>query len=193
MNINPNISLVSLILTLGFGCVSHPEENTEGNGVAEEYRTELNEGYYTIIQLDSAYLHSLFRQFEDTHEIATLLPEEIPKLEEILVDVMTKKIQTQQEEYCDLVERFPSVGYNKSTYVMNLYDYGRQYSATYNSKGEKIVYVRCHCGIIGTEKPPQDDGDDQYHKVYDGGICYFRLYVNLDTGSICCYNVNGRA
>jgi hypothetical protein len=77
---------------------------------------------------------------------------------------------------------------------LDLSMYKRQLIAVTNPKGEKEVFVNCICtsAIPGLFKSGLD-WRKEYFKVNDGGSCYFKVFLNLKTGTYYAFQVNGFA
>ncbi|MFZ6013415.1 MAG: hypothetical protein ACOYXT_23940 [Bacteroidota bacterium] len=71
---------------------------------------------------------------------------------------------------------------------IELEKYGRQYVGVKSPAGEIIVYINCFCN-------PNEFSDKKKTliKVFDGGVCYFELKINLSKGKIFDFATNGSA
>jgi hypothetical protein len=65
--------------------------------------------------------------------------------------------------------------------------YKRQYIASFNTKGEKEIWVNCFCNSV------EVDWKRTLVIVQDGGNCFFNLLINLTTGHCDHLIVNGLA
>ena len=72
--------------------------------------------------------------------------------------------------------------------------YKRQLIAVTNEKGEREVFLNCICAsVIPGLFKSGIDWRKEYFRVNDGGPCYFRVYLNLTTGTYYGFRVNGLA
>lgn len=65
--------------------------------------------------------------------------------------------------------------WKQGLFKVNVADYGRQYIPAINQEGEKIIWINLFCDCF--ESIPTDS----LILVMDGGKCYFRITVNLNT------------
>ncbi|MEO3405289.1 hypothetical protein AAFN85_15375 [Mucilaginibacter sp. CAU 1740] len=73
-------------------------------------------------------------------------------------------------------------------FVYNPDTYYKQIIAVINKKGEKEVYLNCLCAIRNLK-----NWDKQLETVFDGGNCFFQVRLNLKTGKVISFSVNGVA
>jgi hypothetical protein len=104
---------------------------------------------------------------------AKLIQSEIEKLESIVQQAVTDHNQHV---------------INKGLEILPLEKYYRQYVATFNEKGEKVVWINFFCSI-----EYNDDWRKEIVYVDDGGNCYFSLRINLSTRKAYQIDVNGYA
>jgi len=81
-----------------------------------------------------------------------------------------------------LAEKFLS---NKKE-IRNLSDYNTQYFGYIDQSGNKIVWANYIC-----KNSPGIDWQHDLFIVLDGGNCFFNFKINLNTGIIYDYHVNG--
>jgi hypothetical protein len=74
---------------------------------------------------------------------------------------------------------------NKYEFIRKPEKYYKQLIPAVNSKGEKEVWIACHCSVI------KGYWDKHIGVVNDGGTCEFTLKINLTKGTILTFNVAG--
>lgn len=68
--------------------------------------------------------------------------------------------------------------------------YFRQYVAGRTASGEHIIYVNALCRSGSAQ---HEDWKHRWLSVEDGGDCYWQAVINLDTGRVLLFQVNGNA
>jgi hypothetical protein len=125
----------------------------------------------------------IFKQGEPT----TLSDIEMQEIEKMLNDCMSNYNLEQEKQFEELSKTNPDFGLDKQDFIINLKKYKRQYIASINENGEKVVWVNCFC----------DNFDIKWKNdivfVLDGGNCYFNLKINLTTKEYFEFMVNGEA
>ena len=124
---------------------------------------------YTILKFDKVENY----YFDKNVKSATISPGEVGRVGD-LIDKAVTNYNKNASEYEEKI-----TGASK---------YFKQLIVVVNSKGEKIVWVNCFCS----------PGEKSYWKrdvvlVADGGSCYFNLKINLTTGIVYNFMVNGVA
>lgn len=111
---------------------------------------------------------------------------DLQKIEDILYQCIDTHNVHAENYYNDLQKKHPERKLKKKNFIIDLAKYKRQYMASLNSKGEKVVWVNCFCGtkFASSEYPVI---------VNDGGNCFFNLKTNLRTGKYYDFFVNGDA
>ena len=69
--------------------------------------------------------------------------------------------------------------------IKNLAGYTRQYIPVINKTGEKLVWVNYFCDVHNNWKK-------EIAIVFDGGNCYFNVFVNITKGTFEKFSVNSR-
>jgi hypothetical protein len=118
---------------------------------------------------------------------ASLTTEEYHKLDSLIENRLEVHNILEEARYIKLLSAHPNDKFEKGDFIINLSQYGRQYVAYYNKKGEKEVWINCFCAVI----------NDEWKKAIligsDGGNCFFNLTINLSTEKITEFSVNGNA
>lgn len=101
------------------------------------------------------------------------------------------QVSEQEIQFIDrLLQRHIDAHNRKSdkVFFIDLSKYKRQYFPTLNARKEKEVEINCFCSA-----PDNDDWKTQRIMVKDGGNCYFTITVNIKTGQISRFHINGLA
>ncbi|HEX2629121.1 MAG TPA: hypothetical protein VHM26_08920 [Chitinophagaceae bacterium] len=125
-----------------------------------------------FIGADSNY--AIFPAYDRSISNAPLSKEDIGEIEKIL-----KQATDERNNGID-----SSLSYFRTR---PLNEYRRQIVATYNEKGEKVVWVNCLCREFGGR------WRKEIISVYDGGSCFFNITINLTTKTFYEFTVNGVA
>jgi hypothetical protein len=143
---------------------------------------------YVLLPFDKTRDYKKFMTLETGSKSAPLYATEIRKIEEII----RKKVK-ELKDTAIRSSRLQVVKGNKSdpmlTYhiINNPGKYYKQLITVINLKGQKEVWVNCLCRI----------NDTSWKKdvviVEDGGNCYFQLKINLTTGVVSEFFINGVA
>jgi hypothetical protein len=132
-----------------------------------------------------AVLTNIFSNFESSK----LSIDDFNKIEYILKTCMENYNLKQTKIYNDYIQKFPRQ--KISIYYFILKDitfYNRQYIGILNKNGEKEVWINCFpCGFADTY------WRQNVVNISDGGTDFFRLRINLDTGEIFDFIINGHA
>lgn len=142
-------------------------------------------GRYVIFDFDSvSYLSG--RVWTETHRSAHLSADDLQRLEDLFQRKVGLYNQQAQLEWLKNQVNSPNVGWEISDFVIFPNRYVRQYFPAQNARGEKEVWVNCHC-----------ETSDYWRQapllVKDGGNCHFSVYINLTTGKVYRLQVNGTA
>jgi hypothetical protein len=136
---------------------------------------------YYELNFDSFKKYAEF-MWSNAHEIAnraTLSPQEIATMKEMVSEAV--------EEYNE------RIGYNQY-YQVKLVNFGIQYAAYFNAKGEKVIWIN---GFT-KDSPFYRAEDNSYFEsdvleVEDGGNGYFETTINLTTGKASGIQIHGSA
>lgn len=123
--------------------------------------------------------------FEDT-TTATLDEEELKLVESFLIQSVNTYNSKQEKLFQKLTREEPKGNFSKQHFLIDLKTYKRQYVASINPQGEKIVWLNCFCH-------GEFDWRTDIIQVKDGGKCFFRLKVNLSQKKYYDFSVNGSA
>jgi hypothetical protein len=77
---------------------------------------------------------------------------------------------------------------NISRSKIPLENYKKQLVPMLNENNEKVVWVNCICDDF--ELGPKDDWKKSVIKVYDGGNCFFNVFINLSKNNWSQFKVN---
>lgn len=88
---------------------------------------------------------------------------------EIIDSLLTQSINTYNKEQ-EIKYRFNKPG---KSYLVDLKKHKRQYIPIINDKGEKEVWVNCFC------RTWDKNWKKEILRITDGGVCFFRLKINL--------------
>lgn len=132
--------------------------------------------------------------FDEGSKPAALEPDEIEKVNLLITEAVgqynsdSEKIYKQNQVN---TKKYPgSVAYDPR--IKSLPSYYKQIVAVTNAKDEKEVWVNCFCKLDDW----RPDNDKNYWRknivrVMNGGSCYFNLKINLTTGTVVWFRVNG--
>lgn len=142
-------------------------------------------GHYVIFHFDSVEMVSRL-VWTEAHRSATLSPDDLQRLEALFQQKIGLFNQKAQLDWMKARIKYPKFDWQISDFIIFPNRYVRQYFPAENSRGEKEVWVNCHC-----------DASDYWREapmfVKDGGNCHFSMYINLTTGKVYRLNVNGTA
>lgn len=125
---------------------------------------------HIIFQFEEVNHLSLFENATPTN----LLQSEITQIEQILEKEMSQYNQKIQDNVPHAV-------------IKSLSDYQYQYIPVINLEGEKVVWINAFCNAWHI------DWKKDILYVNDGGSCYFQMKINISTGKIFDFMVNGVA
>jgi hypothetical protein len=160
------------------GC-EHNNTNTPKN-LKQTPKIQIDTSVFVILPLDTTWV-SL------SGKPADLTTQDLIDIERLLKKCVEGYNVEQEKQIQEINHKNPEHKRDKKDFVIDLTRYKRQYMATRNSRGEKVVWINCFC--------------DQWDKhsrtsayiVMDGGNCYFNLKVNLTQGTYSEMMVNGEA
>ncbi len=116
---------------------------------------------------------------------AKLTSGDLATIELLLTEYIGQYNAVHEEHYNNQKDTLPegeALDINK--FILDLKKYRRQYVPVINSKEQKEVWINCFCSY---------DNEDWHKKivfVFDGGKCYFHLYINLSTRTYYGLNTN---
>lgn len=173
--------LVLSVIFLTFFLIGCEHNNTNRpKNLKPTAKIQIDTSVFVILPLDTT-LVSL------SGKPADLTTKYLVEIERLLTKCVEDYNVEQEKQFQEINHTFPEHKSDKKDLVIDLKRYQRQYMATRNSRGEKVVWINCFC--------------DQWDKhsrtspyiVMDGGNCYFNLKVNLTTGLYYELMVNGVA
>jgi len=140
----------------------------------------INASRYSVLNSDGEYDGFKYGIFDNlTNKPTTLSANEIYEIEKIIKTEVDRHNKNSSHHY---------------SFIRNPRRYYKQLMAVINSKSEKEVWVNCFCNSDN-----KSSGEDKSYwkkgivSVYDGGSCYFHLKINLTTGRVYYFSVNGVA
>jgi len=123
----------------------------------------------------------------------TLSAEDIAKIEDLIGKRISEYNRAEKDSAISITKRIRKKNHDPNftwtgDFIKNPSKYYKQLIPIINIKGEKEVWVNCFCSA---------DGKPYWKKnivlVMDGGSCYFNLKINLTTGTVYDFMVNGVA
>jgi hypothetical protein len=135
---------------------------------------------FAILPYDTAAVRFSYYKFKDCKPI-NLTEKDLQDIERILVEVVNMYNAAYEENY----KKNKDSGFSGDGIGIDLKNYRRQYVPVINRSGEKEVWINGFCTHF----------DSDWHKdiliVFDGGKCFFQLYINLSTQTCSDFNTNG--
>lgn len=172
--------LTFVLLIFLLSCKQKNSENL--NQAKKAIVNTVDTSIIAVIPFDTNQYY-IFRESEPTE----LTSSDLRKIETLINRLLNEYNTEQEKQYKEFKKEHPKLNVNKNDYIINLKRYKRQYVASINSKGEKVVWVNCFC----------DAWDFNWKKnlifVNDGGNCFFNLKINLTTEAYFDFSVNGEA
>jgi len=93
----------------------------------------------------------------------------------------------QNVKFNEMNSKYPNYNLDLNDFIVDLTNYKRQYVASINSRGEKVVWVNFFC------ESWEIDWKKNLIIVDDGGNCFLNLKIKLTTGKYYEFRVNGFA
>ncbi|MCJ8291351.1 MAG: hypothetical protein MJK07_16375 [Flavobacteriales bacterium] len=176
-----------ILFVVGLLLIGCNESETNSNLVKKEKiiqvidLSQVDSNRIVLLELDSTYLKRKDRSN------ANLKIDEYSQIQSLIENRLEEYNQEEEARYSKLQIEHPNDKFRKQDFVINLFDYARQYVAYFNKQGEKIVWINCFCVAYNNE------WKEAVFIASDGGNCFFNLTVNLTTNKIINLSVNGNA
>lgn len=104
-------------------------------------------------------------------------------------DYTATRLSKKDIKECELILKKQIDVFNeKSAKKIDLEKYGRQYVGARTPAGDIVVYLNCFC-----DPKRFTERDRDLVQVFDGGICYFQLKIDLARNKIFDFRTNGVA
>ncbi|GAB3846309.1 hypothetical protein GCM10028822_06180 [Hymenobacter terrigena] len=157
------------------------------SGNAQASKTELE----SQLELDTTTFAILpFAQKSDylfpKSKPAELSIKELLQVNDLLSKAVAEQNKAEENDFQEIVKRFPEAAKHRENYFINLSRYRRQLIVVVNTKGEKEVWVNCFCNSGPNWRKEE-------LVVDDGGNCYFNVKINLTKAVWYDMMVNGEA
>lgn len=163
-----------------FNCISSNTDclNKDDKGTKCSYDTSIIAIFDDISTNDF-----VFKDFKN----ADYKKEDLIKISTLLIKCLDVYNSKQRIEFQEISKKHPENIFDLNDFIIDLTRYKRQYIFVINNKGEKLVWVNCFCDSLSM------DWKKQIIDVEDGGICFFRLKINLSKMNYYDFIVNGLA
>jgi hypothetical protein len=137
---------------------------------------------YAVLPISKLRSRDFFKGRTD----ASLNRNDFSKIDKLVHGAVQVYNDKQKSVYKSWLKKLPGSNIYKEQFFINLPKYRRQYFCSLNDKGEKIVWVNCFCGT-------KDYWKTSEVFVFDGGNCYFHMMINISTGQVSEFGINGVA
>ena len=126
-------------------------------------------------ELPALYL----RQFKQRSWVSS----ESAEAEILLEKAVSTYNEKQSEDFITFMAENPASNWAQTDLFIELNRYYRQYIPFYNDRDDRCVWINFFCRPVG---------DWKTHRVYveGGGVCFFSIGLNLDTGKRFDFTVN---
>ena len=91
--------------------------------------------------------------------------------------------EKRSEDFITFMAENPASNWAQTDLFIELERYYRQYISFSNEKSDRCVWVNCFCRPVG-------DWKTHRVRVENGGVCFFSIGLNLDTGKRFDFLVN---
>lgn len=135
-----------------------------------------------VLKADTSVLHYIFPGVTRTEK---LNKGELLECERLVQKYVAEYNKLGLARYEELQRQDPGVPYVKTSFTIELEEYGRQYIAVIEN-GQKIVYGNFFC-----EPKMFTYRAEELVLVNDGGNCFFSMKINLNTKKVYDYHENG--
>jgi len=185
---NPCLLLLAFVLTAG-----KPKQYLALPHWVHMQAPQVDTSRLAILSLEKNLVSNYF---DEASKPAGLSPDEIEKVNLLITEAISQYNTDSEKIYKQNLantKKYPgSIAYDPK--IKSPSSYYKQIVAATNAKGEKEVWVNCFCKLDDW----RPDNDNNYWRknivrVNDGGSCYFNLKINLTTGTVVWFRVNGVA
>ncbi|SEO65856.1 hypothetical protein SAMN05428947_103300 [Mucilaginibacter sp. OK283] len=183
---NPYLLLLAFVFTVG-----KPKHDWALASSVHIHEQMTDTPRLAILNLEKNLVSSYF---DEGSKPAGLSPDEIEKVNLLINEAVTQYNIDSEKIYKQNLantKKYPgSVAYDPK--IKSPSTYYKQIVAVTNAKDEKEVWVNCFCKLDDW----RPDNDKNYWRknivrIMDGGSCYFNLKINLTTGTVVWFRVNG--
>ena len=110
-------------------------------------------------------------------------PSELEEAESLLIKAVSVYNEKQSEEFVTFMAENPASNWAQTDLFIELERYYRQYIPYKNDKGNRCIWINLFCRPVG-------DWKNYRVHVEGGGVCFFSIGLNLDTGKRFDFFVN---
>ncbi|MBS1508113.1 MAG: hypothetical protein JSS79_15850 [Bacteroidetes bacterium] len=135
-----------------------------------------------VLKADTDVLNYIFPGIKRTEKLSKA---ELLECERLVQKYVVEYNSLGLERFEELQKQDPGVPYVKTSFTIELEEYGRQYIAVIEN-GQKIVYGNFFC-----EPKIYTRRAKEFVLANDGGNCYFSMKINLNTKEVFDHHENG--
>ncbi|WNY22751.1 hypothetical protein MmiHf6_00360 [Methanimicrococcus hongohii] len=124
-------------------------------------------------------------QYREMSESRAAEKGEIEAAEKLLEKAVAVYNEKRTDEFVTFMAENPASDWAQTDLFIELERYYRQYIPFLNEKGDRCLWINLFCRPVG---------DWKTHRVYveGGGVCFFSVGLNLDTGKRFDFIVNDK-
>ncbi|WP_316558833.1 hypothetical protein [Methanimicrococcus stummii] len=124
-------------------------------------------------------------QYRQGAEPRPIEKDEFETAEKLLEKAVAVYNEKTSEDFVTFMAENPASNWAQTDLFIELNKYYRQYISFFNEKGDRCLWINLFCRPVG---------DWKTHRVHveGGGVCFFSIGLNLDTGKRFDFIVNDK-